>query len=113
VQRIDAVTERVERLRGGVELVQRPCQIARGERDLGLGDLAAGLGEAFVSAEAARGASQELACPLVVAEHKRVLSHSSIFMFKVPFTRSNEIRDRCGSAAAVRAGGEDDTGDAA
>jgi hypothetical protein len=30
--------------------------------------LAAGLGEAFASAEAARGASQELARPLVVAE---------------------------------------------
>jgi len=48
--------------------VRRPWQIARGERDIGLRDLATGLGEAFTGAEAARGAAQELARPLVVAE---------------------------------------------
>jgi hypothetical protein len=71
VQRIDAITQRFESLCGAVELVPLPTQIARGKRDLRLGDLATGLGEAFVSAEAARGAAQELARPVVVAE----LSH--------------------------------------
>jgi hypothetical protein len=40
----------------------------RGEGDLGLGDLAAGLGEALAGAEAAAGAPEELARPVVVAE---------------------------------------------
>ena len=68
MERVGAIAERVERLRRGVERVHRPAQVARGERDLGLGDLAAGLGESLSGAEAARGASQELARPLVVAE---------------------------------------------
>ena len=68
VERVGAIAERVERLRGGVERARRPAQVARGERDLGLGDLAAGLGESLSGAEAARGAPQELARPLVVAE---------------------------------------------
>jgi len=68
VERIAAVTERLERFRGRVERVRWSCQITRGERYLSLGNLAAGLGEAFASAEAVRGAEQELARPLVVAE---------------------------------------------
>ena len=40
---------------------RRARQVARGERDLGLGDLVAGLGESLSGAEAARGAPQELA----------------------------------------------------
>jgi hypothetical protein len=71
VERIGAVTERVEHLGGGIEPVHRPCQIARGKRDLRLGHLATGPGQSFASSEAARGAAQELARPLVVAE----LSH--------------------------------------
>jgi hypothetical protein len=63
-----AIAERVERPRGGVECARRLAQVARGERDLGLGDLAAGPGESLAGAEAARGAPQELARPLVVAE---------------------------------------------
>jgi hypothetical protein len=68
VERIRVVAERVEHLRGSVKHVHRPCQIACGERDLGLGDLATGLGEPFANAEAARSASQEIARPLIVAE---------------------------------------------
>ena len=68
VERVGVIAERVERLRSGVEHVNWPCQIARGERHLGLGDLAAGLGESLSGAEAARSTSQELARPLVVAE---------------------------------------------
>ena len=68
VERVGTIAERLERLRRGVEHVHRPCQIARGERHLGLGDLAAGLGESLLGTEAARGTSQELARPLVVAE---------------------------------------------
>jgi hypothetical protein len=68
VERVGGVAEPVERLGGRIEFVHRPGQIARGQRDLGLGDLATGLGEAFASAKAARGAAEELARSFVVAE---------------------------------------------
>ena len=68
VERVGAIAERGERLRRGVERERRPAQLPRGQCDFGLGDLAAGLGESLSSAEAARGAPQELARPLVVAE---------------------------------------------
>ena len=68
VQRVGAIAERVERLCSGVKRARRPTQIARRERDLGFRDLAAGLGKPLARAEAARGAPQKLARPLVVAE---------------------------------------------
>jgi len=68
VERVRAIAQRIERLRGRVERAHRPAQVTRGEGDLGLGDLAAGLGEALAGAEAAGGAPQELARALVVAE---------------------------------------------
>ena len=51
-----------------VSSARRLAQVARRERDLGLGDLAAGLGESLSGAEAVRGAPQELARTLIVAE---------------------------------------------
>jgi hypothetical protein len=55
VERIGAVAKRVERPGGVVEFVHPRCQITRRQRDLGFGDLAPGLGEAFASAETAGG----------------------------------------------------------
>jgi len=71
VESVRAVAQRIERLRDRVERARRPAQVPRGEGDLRLGDLAARLGEALAGAEAAGGAPEQLARPLVVAE----LSH--------------------------------------
>ena len=68
VEGVRAIAQRIERLRGRVERAHRPAQVARGEGDLRLGDLAARLGEALAGAEAAGGAPEELARPVVVAE---------------------------------------------
>jgi hypothetical protein len=68
VKRIGAVAERLERPGGVVEFVYPRGQITRRQRDLGFGDLAPGLGEAFASAETAGRSSQELARALIVAE---------------------------------------------
>ena len=68
VQGVRVVPQGVERVRGPLERAHRPAQVARDEGDLGLGDLAARLGEALAGAEAAGGAPEELARPAVVAE---------------------------------------------
>ena len=68
VESVRAIAQRIERPRGRVERAHRPAQVARGEGDLRLGDLAARLGEALAGAEAAGGAPEELARPVVVAE---------------------------------------------
>src|SRR5262245_55980740 len=68
VQSVRTITQRVERLRSRLEGTRRPGQVARDEGDLRLGDLAARLVEALAGPEAACGAPEELACPVVVAE---------------------------------------------
>jgi hypothetical protein len=68
VEGVRAIAQRIERSRGRVERAHRPAQVVRGEGDLGLGDLAARLGEALAGTEAAGGAPEELARPVVVAE---------------------------------------------
>ena len=68
VEGVRAIAQRIERLRGRLERAHRPAQVTRGEGDLRLGDLAARLGEALAGAEAAGGAPEELARPVVVAE---------------------------------------------
>ena len=68
VEGVRAIAQRIERPRGRVERAHRPAQVARGEADLRLGDLAARLGEALTGAEAAGGPPEELARPVVVAE---------------------------------------------
>ena len=68
VQGIRTITQGVERLRSRLEGTRRPAQIARDEGDLRLCDLTARLVEALTGPEAACGAPEELACPVVVAE---------------------------------------------
>ncbi len=68
VESVRAIAQRIERPRSRVEQALRPAQIARGEGDLRLRNLAARLGEALAGAEAAGGAPEELARPVVVAE---------------------------------------------
>src|SRR5258705_42946 len=68
VEGVRAIAQRIERPRGRVERAHRPPQVARGEGDLRLGDLAARLGEALAGAEAAGDAPAELARPVVLAE---------------------------------------------
>jgi hypothetical protein len=57
------------RARGGrFERIHLPAQVARGERDLGLGDLAARLREPLARPEATRRSPEELSRPSVFAE---------------------------------------------
>ncbi len=68
VEGVRAIAQGVERPRGRVERALRPPQVARGEGDLRLRDLAARLGEALPRAEAAGRAPEELPRAVVVAE---------------------------------------------
>lgn len=102
VERIRAVTERVEHLRGGLELLHAPGQIARRQGNLRFSDLTAGLGEAFTSSECARGAAQKLARPLVVSqlshrnaaqsERRRVITQRNTFECTKRITSRQQAR---------------------
>jgi len=68
VRGVDAITVRLERLARRVERSRRPPQVARHERDLGLGEHAAGTRHRFSGAEAARRAAQQQLGPGQIAE---------------------------------------------
>ena len=65
---VHAVAVRFERRARRVERLRRPAQVARGERDLGLGDDASRARHGFFRAEGARGASQQRLRPNEIAE---------------------------------------------
>jgi hypothetical protein len=58
----------LERRSRRVERFRRPAQVARGERDLGLGDDAPRAGNGLFRAESARRAAHEQPCPTEIAE---------------------------------------------
>jgi hypothetical protein len=68
LQRVGMVRARLERGGGRGQHARRTAEVAHGQRDLGLGDHAAGARQFFVRAEAARGAPQQFARARVLAE---------------------------------------------
>ncbi len=62
------ITQRIERAGDRLEPAPRRAQVARGERNLRLGDLAARLGESIAAPEGPGGPPEELARPVVVAQ---------------------------------------------
>jgi hypothetical protein len=65
---IDAIAMRLERCARGAERLSRPCQVARDQRDLGLGDDASCAGHSFFWAEGAGGTPEEGLCSNEIAE---------------------------------------------
>lgn len=68
MRRVQPVAVVFERCPCGIESLCRPAQIARDERDLGLGDNAARAGHGFLRAEGARGTSQEGPRPVEITD---------------------------------------------
>ena len=65
---IDAVAMRFERRPRGIERLRRPGEVARGERNFGLGDQATRAGHGLLRTEGARRAAQQRLRPNQVAE---------------------------------------------